>query len=49
VSVISFNWYADVHYVPSWQEIVVTLMVVFGEIWVFRWFVTRMPVFTSDH
>jgi Ni/Fe-hydrogenase subunit HybB-like protein len=49
VSVISFNWYADVQYYPTWQEIVVTLMVIFSEIWVFRWFVTRMPVFSSDH
>ena len=49
VSVISFNWYADVHYFPTWQEIVVTFMVIFSEIWVFRWYVTRLPVFTSDH
>ena len=49
VSVISFNWYADVQYFPSWQEIVVTLMVIFSEVWVFRWAVTRMPVFDSDH
>ena len=49
VSIISFNWYADIHYFPSWQEIVVTLMVIFVEIWVFRWIVTRMPVFQSSH
>ena len=49
ISIISFNWYADVHYFPSWQEFVVTLMVIFSEIWVFRWIVTRMPVFNSDH
>ena len=49
VSVITFNWYADVHYFPSWQEIVVTLMVIFAELWVFRWFVTRMPVLSSKH
>jgi Ni/Fe-hydrogenase subunit HybB-like protein len=45
VTIIAFNWYAPAHYYPSWQEIVVTLMVVFVEIWVFRWIVTRMPVF----
>lgn len=45
VSVIAFRWYAPVHYYPSWEEFVVTLMVVFTEIWVFRWIVTRMPVF----
>ena len=49
VSIISFNWYAEVHYYPSWQEIVVTLMVIFTEIWIFRWIVTRMPVFKSAH
>ncbi len=49
VSVITFNWFADVHYYPSWQEIVVTLMVIFAEVWVFRWVVTRMPVFSSNH
>ena len=45
---IAYNWYAAVKYYPSWQEIVVTLMVVFVEIWVFRWIVTRMSVFSRD-
>lgn len=49
ISFITFNWYADVHYYPSWQEIVVTLMIIFTEIWIFRWFVTRMPVLSSNH
>jgi Ni/Fe-hydrogenase subunit HybB-like protein len=49
ISFITFNWYADVHYYPSWQEIVVTLMIIFTEIWIFRWIVTRMPVFSSNH
>ena len=49
VSIISFNWYAEIHYFPSWQEFVVTLMVIFTEIWIFRWIVTRMPVFKSAH
>ncbi len=44
VSVISYRWYAPVPYVPSWQEIVVTLGVISAEIWVFRWIVNRMPV-----
>jgi len=47
VSIISFNWYSESHYYPSWQEIVVTLTVIFTEIWVFRWVVTRMPVFSA--
>jgi len=33
-----------VHYVPSWMEIVVTLTVLFAEIWIFRWVINRMPV-----
>jgi Ni/Fe-hydrogenase subunit HybB-like protein len=41
---IAFNWNSETPYVPSWQEVVVTLMVVFAEIWVFRWVVNRMPV-----
>lgn len=48
VTLIAFNWYAVDRYYPSWQEIVVTLMVVFIEVWVFRWFVTRMPVFSRE-
>jgi Ni/Fe-hydrogenase subunit HybB-like protein len=49
ISVIAFNWQAPVHYYPSWQEIVVTLGVVFTEIWVFRWIVLRMPVLREAH
>jgi Ni/Fe-hydrogenase subunit HybB-like protein len=45
VSVIAFKWYAPVHYVPSWMEVVVSAGVVCAEIWVFRWIVSRMPVF----
>ena len=44
VSVIGFRWDAAVRYVPSWMEIVVTLTIIFIEIWIFRWIVTRMPV-----
>ena len=47
VSVIAFKWYEAVRYVPSWMEIAVTLMVVFAEIWVFRWVVNRMPVLSD--
>ena len=45
VSIIAFNWYVPNHYYPSWMEIVVTLMIICAEIWVFRWIVTRMPVY----
>lgn len=44
VTVIGFRWDAAVRYVPSWMEIVVTLAVIFTEIWIFRWVIHRMPV-----
>ena len=44
VTVIGFRWDAVVHYVPSWMEIIVTLAVIFTEIWIFRWVIRRMPV-----
>lgn len=49
VTIIVFRWYEAVRYYPSWQEIIVTLMVICGEIWLFRWVVNRMPVFKSAH
>ncbi len=48
VCLIAYNWYVANKYYPSWQEIVVTLMVVFVEIWAFRWVVTRMSVFSKE-
>ena len=47
VTVIAYRWYDVNKYYPSWEEIVVTLMVVFTEIWIFRWIVTRMPVLSK--
>ena len=44
VTVIGFHWDAAVRYVPTWMEIVVTLTIIFIEIWVFRWIINRMPV-----
>lgn len=44
ISVIAFKWDAAVHYVPSWQEILITFTVIFSEIWAFRWVIHRMPV-----
>lgn len=44
MSIIAFKWDAPVKYYPSWQEIVVTLMIISIEIWAFRWVVSRMPV-----
>ncbi len=47
VSIIAFKWDMPVRYVPSWQEFIVTLTIIFIEIWVFRWIVLRMPVLGS--
>jgi Ni/Fe-hydrogenase subunit HybB-like protein len=44
VTVIGFRWDAAIRYVPTWMELTVTLAVIFTEIWIFRWVVTRMPV-----
>ena len=44
VTVIGFRWDAVSHYYPSWMEVVVTLAVIFTEIWIFRWIINRMPV-----
>jgi Ni/Fe-hydrogenase subunit HybB-like protein len=44
ISIIAFKWYAPVRYVPTWQEVVVTLAVISAELWVFRWIVNRMQV-----
>jgi Ni/Fe-hydrogenase subunit HybB-like protein len=44
VTVIGFRWDMPVRYVPTWMEIVVTLTVIFVEIWIFRWVINRMPV-----
>jgi Ni/Fe-hydrogenase subunit HybB-like protein len=44
VTIIGFRWDMAVRYMPSWMEIVVTLTVLFTEIWIFRWVINRMPV-----
>ena len=45
-SVIAYKWYVPLsqRYIPSWMEIVITLSIIFSEVWVFRWIVNRMPV-----
>ena len=44
VTVIGFNWEAANRYFPSWMEFIVTLVVIFTELWIFRWIINRMPV-----
>lgn len=45
-SIIAYKWYIPLsqRYIPSWMEIVITLAIIFTEVWVFRWIVNRMPV-----
>lgn len=47
VTVIGFQWDEPVRYIPSWKEIVITLTVIFTEIWIFRWIIRRMPVLSE--
>ena len=44
VSIIGFRWEMAVRYVPSWMEVVVSLTVIFMQIWIFRWIINRLPV-----
>jgi Ni/Fe-hydrogenase subunit HybB-like protein len=44
VTVIGFRWDMAIRYYPSWMELVVTMAVIFTEIWIFRWVINRMPV-----
>ena len=48
VSVIAMNWNAEVRYVPSWMEVVVSITIVTMGIMTYRWIVNRMPVL-HDH
>jgi Ni/Fe-hydrogenase subunit HybB-like protein len=44
---IAYKWYVPLsdRYIPSWQEIVMALTIVFAHIWAFRWIVNRMAVY----
>ncbi len=44
VSIIAFRWDSAVHYFPSWMEVVVSITIIFIQIWIFRWVINRMPV-----
>jgi Ni/Fe-hydrogenase subunit HybB-like protein len=47
VSLIAFKWYSPVRYFPTWIEIWMSIAVISMQLWVFRWVVNRMPVFTE--
>jgi len=44
---IAYKWFVPLseRYIPSWQEVVMALTIVFAHIWVFRWIVHRMAVY----
>jgi Ni/Fe-hydrogenase subunit HybB-like protein len=48
-SIIAFKWTVPLseRYLPTWMEIVITLCIVFSEIWAFRWIVHRMPILSE--
>lgn len=48
VSIIAYRWDAAVPYYPTWMEVVVTFTIIFAEVWVFRWVVNRMPVYSES-
>lgn len=49
ISLIAFNYHLpwEQRYIPNWQEIVISVFVVTVGILVFRFIVTRMPIFFS--
>ena len=44
---IAYKWYVPLseRYIPSWQEVIMALTIVFAHIWAFRWIVNRMAVY----
>jgi Ni/Fe-hydrogenase subunit HybB-like protein len=48
MSVIAFNWNEPVRYVPTWQEVMVSITLVTLGIVLFRWIVNRMPILRED-
>lgn len=44
ISVIAYKWNAIPRYVPTWMEFVVTISILFVQVWIFRWVIHRMPV-----
>jgi Ni/Fe-hydrogenase subunit HybB-like protein len=44
---IAYKWYVPLsqRYIPSWQEVVMAVTIVFAHIWAFRWIVKRTAVY----
>jgi Ni/Fe-hydrogenase subunit HybB-like protein len=49
IAISAFNYQLPHRYYPSWMEVVITVTIVFTEIWMFRWMVHRMPVLKVSH
>lgn len=47
ISVIAYHWDQVPRYIPSWMEFVVTVAIIFVQIWIYRWVIHRMPVLRS--
>ena len=48
ISTIAYHWYDKNIHFPTWQEVVVSLAVIFVQIIVFRWIIMRMPVYRES-
>lgn len=48
ISIIGFQWDAAQQYYPTWKEFVVSLTIIFIEIWIFRWIIRRLPVLSDS-
>jgi Ni/Fe-hydrogenase subunit HybB-like protein len=44
VSLVAYNWNAEVRYFPHWMEFALTITLITLGVLVFRWIVNRMPV-----
>ncbi|MCF7808750.1 MAG: polysulfide reductase NrfD [Candidatus Marinimicrobia bacterium] len=44
ISVIAYRWDQLPRYIPSWMEFVVTISILFVQVWIYRWVIHRMPV-----
>jgi len=45
---ITFKWYLPHRFIPSWQEVLMSLMILCIHMWVFRWVINRMPVMSDE-
>lgn len=48
ISTFSYQWYNNTIHFPTWMEVVVSAAVIFVQIIVFRWIITRMPVYRDS-